>query len=243
LIVGGKRGRETIGRECARSLFYFNARGTRGLIRDEIDNNPALNVLPLIPAILTRACTRRDPGMPRTLFNADNRRRRKTATATAIGDRKARKQCSMAKGKLRLPPSPPPPPHPHPREGEQPLVRIIRAAPTERGGRRGDVVRDVLPSAFYLSTCRVGKKRRDSCDSCVMQRCTLHSAASADFTWKMAASSSTHAAHLTPARNLQRRRVDITSVRSQRDPDIRPREIDEIEKGMFDRNSFRGLMN
>jgi len=212
LIVGGKRGRETIGRECARSLSYFNARGTRGLVRDEIDNNPTLYALPLIPAILTRACTRRDPGMPRTLFNADNRRRRKTATATA-SDRKARKQCSMAKGKLRL---------------LFPLLptargsnrwRIIRAASTETGGEA--VACDVLPSAFYLHVPQK-KKRRDSCDSCVMQRCTLHSAAFADFTWKMAVGSSTHAAHrvdaahLTPARNLQRRRVDITSVRSAR---------------------------
>lgn len=69
----------------------------------------------------------------------------------------------------------------------------------------------------------------------VMQRCTLHSVASADFTWKMGVGSSTHTAHhvdaphLTPARNLPSRRVNITNV-VPRDPDICLREIDEIKK-------------
>jgi len=61
----------------------------------------------------------------------------------------------------------------------------------------------------------------------IMQRRTLHSATSADFTWRTGVGrfidthhiASDHAPHLTPARNLQRRRVDITSA-VLREPDI-----------------------
>lgn len=59
-LIAGKRTVE--GENARRSLSYFNARELRSpfsLVRDEIDNYPALYALPLIRAISTRAHTAR----------------------------------------------------------------------------------------------------------------------------------------------------------------------------------------
>lgn len=79
--------------------------------------------------------------------------------------------------------------------------------------------------ASYLSACR--ERNIVRAIPRVMQRGTLHSAASADFTWRMGGRFiDTHrrasdAPHLTPARNLQRRRVGITRAPVLRGPRYR----------------------